>query len=261
MTEIPEHLLAKAKAAREKAAAKKPAGAGDAAASESAPSAAPEPEPEVVETDEAAEAALAVLTEHLGDAIVASHIEPHRGLWIRVGAADWRRAFTVARDALDCRFFDWLSAIDWMPSPYGRELESEQDLAMGNAERREPDEMSWGYTGGATRFQVIGRVHSVTRHIGVMIKADVDDADPRIDSLVPLYAGANWHEREAWEMFGIAFDEHPDVRHIYLPGDFEGHPLRKDYPLLARRLKPWPGIVDVEAMPGDDDTTPAEDDA
>jgi NADH-quinone oxidoreductase subunit C len=42
------------------------------------------------------------------------------------------------------------------------------------------------------------------------------------------------------------------LRNIYLPGDFEGHPLRKDYPLLSRRMKPWPGIVDVEAMPGED---------
>ena len=50
-------------------------------------------------------------------------------------------------------------------------------------------------------------------------------------------------------MFGIAFDGHPGLRHIYLPGEFEGHPLRKDYPLLARRVKPWPGIVDVELMP------------
>ena len=54
-------------------------------------------------------------------------------------------------------------------------------------------------------------------------------------------------------MFGIDFDGHPGLRHLYLPGEFEGNPLRKDYPLLARRVKPWPGIVDVEAMPGDDD--------
>ena len=50
-------------------------------------------------------------------------------------------------------------------------------------------------------------------------------------------------------MFGITFDGHPDLRHIYLPAEFEGHPLRKDFPLLARLVKPWPGIVDVEPMP------------
>jgi hypothetical protein len=68
-------------------------------------------------------------------------------------------------------------------------------------------------------------------------------------SWVGLFAGANWHERETHEMFGIGFDGHPDLRNIYLPGEFEGHPLRKDFPLLARMIKPWPGIVDVEPMP------------
>jgi len=85
-----------------------------------------------------------------------------------------------------------------------------------------------------------------------MIKADLPDNDPRALSLIPIYPGANWHEREAREMFGLTFDEHPDLRNIYLPGDFEGHPLRKDYPLLSRRMKPWPGIVDMELLPGDD---------
>ena len=51
---------------------------------------------------------------------------------------------------------------------------------------------------------------------------------------------------------------HPNLTHIYLPGDFEGHPLRKDFPLLARMVKPWPGIVDVEPMPGGEDTGEAE---
>ena len=55
-------------------------------------------------------------------------------------------------------------------------------------------------------------------------------------------------------MFGIEFVGHPHLTHIYLPGDFEGHPLRKDFPLIARMVKPWPGIVDVEPLPtGDDD--------
>ncbi len=53
-------------------------------------------------------------------------------------------------------------------------------------------------------------------------------------------------------MFGISFNGHPDLRNMYLPTEFEGHPLRKDFPLLARIVKPWPGIVDVEPMPGED---------
>ena len=247
MTEVPEHLLKNAAEARARREAE--AGAGAPAESAAATATAePEPEEQVAEPDVKAEAALDELRDALGDKIIGSHIEPHRGLWIRVDAADWRDAARAARDRLDCRFFDWLSCIDWMPSPYGRELEAEQDPA----EPKDPEPMEWGYAGGATRFQMICRVHSITRHLGVIIKADLDDAAPSIDSLIPLYAGANWHEREAIEMFGIGVREHPDVRNIYLPGGFEGYPLRKDYPLLARRMKPWPGIVDVELMPGED---------
>ncbi|MFM7306578.1 MAG: NADH-quinone oxidoreductase subunit C, partial [Actinomycetota bacterium] len=107
-----------------------------------------------------------------------------------------------------------------------------------------------GYAGGATRLQVFARVGNPFTHVSVTIKADVPDDSPRIESIHDVYAGANWHERETHEMFGIAFDGHPDLRNMYLPVDFEGHPLRKDFPLLARMIKPLPGIVDVEPLPG-----------
>jgi NADH-quinone oxidoreductase subunit C len=87
--------------------------------------------------------------------------------------------------------------------------------------------------------------------VGLTLKVDVPDDDPVVASWVPVYAGANWHERETWEMFGIRFAGHPGLTKLYLPGDFEGHPLRKDFPLLSRMVKPWPGIVDVEPMPGE----------
>ena len=252
MAEIPEHLLKRAQAAREKAAAQKKAEGEDSAQSEKAEPA-EEPEVEVVLTDENAEAAIAILETALQGKILDSHIAPGRGLWIRVAIEDWRSAAKAAKESLDCKFFDWLSAIDWMPSPYGREHETEQDKITAEPEEHDEKEMEWGYTGGETRFQLICRVYSISRKIGVMIKADLPDSDPRALSLIPIYAGANWHEREAREMFGLTFDEHPDLRNIYLPGDFEGHPLRKDYPLLSRRMKPWPGIVDVELLPGDDE--------
>ena len=109
-----------------------------------------------------------------------------------------------------------------------------------------------GYAGGETRFQLLARVTDIRRHVSVTLKADLpEDADGRmsVPSWIPVHAGANWHERETHEMFGINFEGHPDLRNMYLPGDFEGHPLRKDFPLLARMVKPWPGIVDVEPMP------------
>ena len=118
-----------------------------------------------------------------------------------------------------------------------------------------------GFAGGDTRFQVFARVANIKDHWGITLKADVGDENPSIETWTKVYAGADWHERECWEMFGLTFAGHPGLRHMYLPGDFEGHPLRKDYPLLSRMVKPWPGIVDVEPMPTDDAEGGAEGDA
>ncbi|MBV8982850.1 MAG: NADH-quinone oxidoreductase subunit C [Acidimicrobiia bacterium] len=114
----------------------------------------------------------------------------------------------------------------------------------------EPDS-GWqtGVAGGETRFQVFARLHSPQRKLGVTLKADLDDESPQVASIHDIFFGAEWHERETWEMYGFVFEGHPDLRHIYLPGEFEGFPLRKDFPLLAREVKPWPGLVDVEDLP------------
>jgi NADH-quinone oxidoreductase subunit C len=215
---------------------------------------------EAPQTDELHQGLLDRLSDTLGDAIVGSHIAPGYGLWVRVAREAWVDAAEAAKNRLGCTFFDFLSGIDWMPSPWGRY----EDAAGVDSAIPEPDpantEIEAGYAGGETRFQVICRVANVRQHdrpTAVVLKADLPDDDLRIASLVPTYAGANWHERECWEMFGIAFDGHPSLRHLYLPSEFEGHPLRKDYPLLARVVKPWPGLVDVEPMPGED-APPAE---
>ena len=79
-------------------------------------------------------------------------------------------------------------------------------------------------------------------------------------SWVPVYAGANWHDviTRMSKMYGIHFAGHNDLRNMYLPMDFEGYPLRKDFPLLSRIIEPWPGIVDVEPLPGDGDDDEGE---
>ena len=82
-----------------------------------------------------------------------------------------------------------------------------------------------------------------------MVSTNLPKDEAAIASLVGVYGGANWHEREAYEMFGIHFEGHPNLIKLYLPDGFEGHPLRKSYPLLSREVKPWPGTVDVEDMP------------
>jgi NADH-quinone oxidoreductase subunit C len=203
---------------------------------------------EAPQTDELHQGLLDRLSDTLGDAIVGSHIAPGHALWVRVTREAWVDAAEAAKGRLGCTFFDFLSGIDWMPSPWGRyEDAAGVDIAIPQPDPNAPVEA--GYAGGETRFQVICRVADVRRRHAVILKADLPADDLRIASLVPSYAGANWHERECWEMFGITFEGHPSLRHLYLPGGFEGHPLRKDFPLLARLVKPWPGIVDVEPMP------------
>jgi NADH-quinone oxidoreductase subunit C len=221
-----------------------------------------EAEAEVVEPDELRDGLVATFQAELGAAVVGTHLRPGNDLWVRVTREAWREAGFVARDKLGCKHFTFLSAIDWMPSPFGRSMDAEVDKLQASAdddESAEPAPIEPGYTGGDTRFQVFARVANITndpQYYGVTLKVDIDEADPHLDTWIPVYAGADWHERETWEMYGITFDGHPYLRHIYLPSGFEGHPQRKDFPLLARLVKPWPGIVDVEPMPGEDE--PAE---
>ena len=183
----------------------------------------------------------------LGDAVVESLVKPGDDVWVRVRTDAWRSSLIALRDSVGFDYFCFLSAIDWLPSPYGR---GEDDPTEPPPER--DTTVRPGYCGGDTRMQVFARLASSTTHLGVTLKVDVPAESSTIESVANVYAGANWHERETHEMFGINFAGHPDLRNMYLPTDFEGYPLRKDFPLLARMVKPWPGIVDVEPMPGGD---------
>jgi NADH-quinone oxidoreductase subunit C len=199
--------------------------------------------PEALPGDGLREGIIEDLRNRIGDAIVDTHISPNDDLWLRVRTDAWAATGEALKNA-GFKYFCFLSAIDWMPSPYGK---GEDDPTE---EPKKPDtEIRQGLTGGETRMQVFARVTDITRHVGVTIKADVPDGAEAIDTWSNIYPGANWHERECHEMFGIGFNGHPDLRNMYLPTDFEGYPLKKDFPLLARMVKPWPGIVDVEPMP------------
>ncbi len=223
-------------------------------ADDTATDAPPEAETEAVpdEVDERREALAAVFADHLGDAVLDKHIRPGRGLWLRVATDAWATAAEVAAGPAGCPFFDFLSAIDWLPSPYGRYEDAEQDVPFPPPMPERASAVP-GYTGGDARIQVLASVAQPGTDLRVLLKADVPDDDLRIATWTRTYAGAAWHERETWEMFGITFEGNHDLRHLYLPTEFEGHPLRKEFPLLARVVKPWPGIVDVEPMPGGDD--------
>jgi NADH-quinone oxidoreductase subunit C len=81
------------------------------------------------------------------------------------------------------------------------------------------------------RFHIVCRVRRPTTDLIVGIRTPLDGNRPSLPSLVPVYANANWFERELWDMFGIHFDGHPDLRRLIMPHDWQGHPLRKDFPL------------------------------
>jgi NADH-quinone oxidoreductase subunit C len=133
----------------------------------------------------------------------------------------WPDAATFVRDdaSVACAFFDWLSAYD---SPYD---ESTPGLA------------------------VVVHVWSNTHQHHVRLRTHVERAAPRLASLTPVWPGANWHERETFEMFGVVFDGHPNLVPLLLPDGFEGHPLRKEFLLASRVAKAWPGAKE----PGESD--------
>jgi NADH-quinone oxidoreductase subunit C len=130
-----------------------------------------------------------------------------------IAAKDWHEAVRICRDDLGCDFFDWLSAVDEGPS--------EDDDAP------------------AMRFRIVAHLWSVAERRGVLLRALLTEG--AIASVVDLYPGADWHERETHEMFGVDFPGHPDLQPLLLAPEFEGHPLRKDFILAARVVKPWPG--------------------
>lgn len=211
--------------------------------------------------DEPRQAVLDTLTKELGAAVLGSEIR-RNDLWVRVRAAAWLQTAEVCRKQLDFDYFCFLSGIDWMPSTAPNpKVAVAAAAADGIEEEPEPEApagLVTGYAGGDSRFQVLARLYSLSRKVGVTLKADLDPDDPHVATWSGLYPGADWSERETWEMYGFRFDGHPNLIKLYLPGEFEGFPLRKDFPLLSREVKPWPGLVDVEPMPGDDDSSSEE---
>ena len=85
------------------------------------------------------------------------------------------------------------------------------------------------------RFELNYQLLSLDRWERLRLKVRVSGQDPTVPSVTTVWLGANWHEREAFDLFGVRFDGHPDLRRILMPDDWEGHPLRKDYPVEGYR--------------------------
>ena len=96
------------------------------------------------------------------------------------------------------------------------------------------------------RFEVVYHFYSLSKKQRIRIKVPVEAVNPEVESLVSLWPGANWFEREVWDMFGIKFRGHPNLRRILMYEQFEGHPLRKDYPIQKRQPLIGPSAQSLE---------------
>ncbi|OQX11195.1 MAG: NADH dehydrogenase [Desulfobulbaceae bacterium A2] len=95
------------------------------------------------------------------------------------------------------------------------------------------------------RFEVVYNLYSIEHRHQLRLRAQVPGDDPLIDSVTSLWCGADWLERETWDLCGISFNNHPNLKRVLLPEDWVGHPLRKEYPLKGDRE--WQGLEDLLA--------------
>lgn len=83
------------------------------------------------------------------------------------------------------------------------------------------------------RFEVVYHLYSIRNKKYIRLKVSLNEEKPVVDSVTSVWSGANWHERETFDMYGIEFRGHPDLRRMYMPEDYEHYPLRKDFPLMG----------------------------
>jgi NADH-quinone oxidoreductase subunit C len=113
------------------------------------------------------------------------------------------RAAAETVKAAGYNFFEDVTAVDWFPA--------------------------------SPRFQLSYHILSFGMKERIRLRVLLDDASPAIDSITPIWSGANFYEREVFDLFGIRFDDHPNLRRIMMPEEWKGHPLRKDYPVEGYR--------------------------
>ena len=138
--------------------------------------------------------------------------------------------------ALQMNFLMDLSAVDY--STFGKSPATAFFASSGvvlSPSSEIPDEDPWPGPPGEARFAVVYHFYSLPHKHRLRLVVPVEETEPEVDSLTSLWAGANWLEREVWDMFGIRFQGHPDLKRILMYEEFEGHPLRKDYPVNKRQ--------------------------
>ena len=159
------------------------------------------------------------LRARLGDDLLEAS-EALDQAWIRVTRERYRELIRTLRDDDDfaCDFIDFVTGVDK----------------------------------GDGAFDVVTQLWSNTHNHGVRVKLACEGDPPAAPTISDIYPGANWHERETWELFGIVFEGHPQLVKLLLPEPFEGYPLRKDFLLMTRLAKPWPGAEEGEESPEDE---------
>jgi NADH-quinone oxidoreductase subunit C len=157
------------------------------------------------------------LRDHLVAQLGSEVLEPavaHGLLTVTVAPAEWRRVAEQLRNDPDlaCDFFDYISGVD------------EEAAGIG----------------------VVLHVYSIRQRHHVQLRTLVPRDGGSLPTVSDLWFGANWHERETAELFGVTFDGHPRPGKLLLPEEFEGYPLRKEFALMSREAKPWPGAKEPE---------------
>ncbi|MFI5367083.1 MAG: NADH dehydrogenase (quinone) subunit D [Candidatus Binatia bacterium] len=152
-------------------------------------------------------------------------------------------------DRLQQRFPDDVLAVDAYRGDASASVRAERILDVARFLKDDPglrfdmpiDVTAVDYIGQQPRFEIVYHLYSTTHHHRLRLKTRVPQDNATVPSVTPVWVGANWLERETWDMYGIRFTGHPDLRRIYLYEEFEGHPLRKDYPKEKRQPLIGPG--------------------
>jgi NADH-quinone oxidoreductase subunit C len=180
---------------------------------------------------------LASVTDRFPDAALASHT--YRGdatLLLRPESLLSVARFLKADAALQMNFLVDVTAVDYSvfgESP-GRAFFASSGVSV-RPSARIPDPNPWPGPQSEGRFAVVYHFYSMTHKHRLRLVVPAQEDEPEVDSLISLWPAANWLEREVWDMFGIRFAGHPDLRRILMYEPFEGHPLRKDYPVNKRQ--------------------------
>jgi NADH-quinone oxidoreductase subunit C len=177
------------------------------------------------------------LTHRYPDAVSSSHTYRGDATVVLQGSLLLDVARFLRDDpALDMSFLMDLTAVDY--SAFGKRPTPAFFSSSGVTLRPSaqiPDREAWPGPPGQFRFTVVYHFYSMSHKHRLRLVVPVEEAAAEVDSLTSVWPGANWLEREVWDMFGIRFRGHPDLKRILMYEGFEGHPLRKDYPVKRRQ--------------------------